>query len=166
MSALLSFLLFAQASLFSPHGEKAVVLLFVRTDCPISNRYAPELQRIYQKYSVKGVDFRLVYPEDDLTADKAERHQKEYGYSIPILLDGGHEYVARARVRFTPEAAVFIHSQLVYLGRIDDRYVDIGKARPEATHHDLEEVLAAVVAGKSVRFRETKAVGCAIENLQ
>jgi thiol-disulfide isomerase/thioredoxin len=166
MSALLSFLLFAQSSLFSPHGEKAIVLFFVRTDCPISNRYAPELQRIYQKYSLKGVDFRLVYPEHDLTLDKAEKHGKEYAYTIPILLDARHEYVARARARFTPEAAVFINSQLIYLGRIDDRYVDIGKARPEAARHDLEEVLAAVVAGKSLQFRETKAVGCVIENLQ
>jgi thiol-disulfide isomerase/thioredoxin len=166
MSALLSFLMTAQLSLLSPHGEKAVVLLFVRTDCPISNRYAPELQRIYRKYSLKGFDFRLVYPETGVTPEKAEKHRREYGYTIPTLLDAGHEYVTRARARFTPEAAVFIHGQLIYLGRIDDRYVDIGKARPEAEHHDLEEVLAAVVAGKSVRLRETKAVGCAIENLQ
>jgi thiol-disulfide isomerase/thioredoxin len=165
MSALLSFLMTAQLSLLSPHGEKAVVLLFVRTDCPISNRYAPELQRIYQKYSLKGVDFRLVYPETGLTPDKAEKHRKEYGYTIPALLDSGHEYVTRARAHFTPETAVFVHGQLIYLGRIDDRYVDLGKARPEAARHDLDEVLAALVAGKSVRPRETKAVGCAIENL-
>ena len=59
-----------------------------------------------------------------------------------------------------------MHGELIYLGRIDDRYVDIGKARPEATRHDLEEVLVAVVAEKSIRRRETKAVGCTIEDLK
>jgi len=44
--------------------------------------------------------------------------------------------------------------------------VDIGKARREVAHHDLDEVLAAVVVGKTVTPRQTKAVGCAIENLQ
>ncbi|MGC1581608.1 MAG: hypothetical protein WA766_09000, partial [Candidatus Acidiferrales bacterium] len=28
---------------------KIVVLIFVRTDCPISNRYAPAIQRIIKK---------------------------------------------------------------------------------------------------------------------
>ncbi|MCI0418062.1 MAG: redoxin domain-containing protein [Acidobacteria bacterium] len=166
MLARLLLLLAMQPDLFSPHGEKAVVLLFVRTDCPVSNRYAPELQRIYQKYSTRGVDFWLLYPESGLTAAAMEKHRREYGYTVPALLDVRHQHVTRARARVTPEAAVFVRGQLVYRGRVDDRYVDIGTARPAATRHDLEDVLAAVAAGKSVRQRETKAVGCAIENLQ
>jgi AhpC/TSA family len=165
---MLAILLFTLATtpddLSSPHGEKALVLLFVRSDCPISNRYAPEIQRLYELYSRQGIDFRLVYAEPGLTTAAMEKHRKEYGYTIPALLDSDHHYVTRARARVTPQAAVFVHGQLIYLGRIDDRYVDIGKARPEAAHHDLEEVLAAVAAGKSIRHRETKAVGCAIEN--
>ena len=166
MLAILLFLVATQTDLLSSHGEKAVVLLFVGSDCPVSNRYAPELQRLFQRYSPQGIDFRLVYPEPGFTVDAMERHRQEYGYTIPALLDAGHQYVTRARAGVTPAAAVFIRGQLIYLGRIDDRYVDIGKARPEATHHDLEEVLAAAVAGKSMRRRQTKAVGCAIENLQ
>jgi thiol-disulfide isomerase/thioredoxin len=166
MLAMLLILLATQPDLFSPHGVKAVVLLFVRSDCPISNRYAPELQRLYERYSSQGLDFRLVYPEPGLTAAAMAKHRDEYGYTIPALLDTRHQYVRRSGARITPEAAVFAHGQFIYVGRIDDRYADIGKARPEATRHDLEEVLAAVVAGKSMRRRETTAVGCTIENLK
>jgi hypothetical protein len=166
MLGILSLLVVMQLDVFSPHGEKAVVLLFVRSDCPISNRYAPELQRLYERYSPQGIDFRLVYPESGLTAAAMEKHRTEYGFTIVPLLDTSHQYVTRARARITPEAAVFVRGQLTYLGRIDDRYVEIGKTRPEATRHDLEDALAAVVAGKNIRRRETKAVGCAIENLQ
>ena len=166
MPALIFLLLAAQADLLSPHGEKAVVLLFVRSDCPVSNRYAPELERLYKNYSPQGVDFTLVYPEAGLTAEAMEKHRKEYGYTIPAVLDARHEYIARAKVVVTPEAAVFASGQLIYSGRIDDWYADIGKPRRKAARHDLEEVLAAVVAGKTVALRQTKAIGCAIENPQ
>ena len=44
-------------ALQAPAGTKAIVFLFTSTDCPISNRYAPELQRIYRGFSVKNVKF-------------------------------------------------------------------------------------------------------------
>ena len=164
--AMLPLLVVSNPDLLSPHGEKAVVLLFIRSDCPISNRYAPELQRLYKEYSSKGVEFHLVYPESGLTATAMEAHRKEYGYTIPALLDARHQFVLRAGARITPEAAVFAQGKLIYLGRIDDLYADLGKSRKVAQHHDLEEVLSAVMAGKSLQPRETKAIGCAIEELQ
>jgi len=96
MPALLFLLLTTQVDLFFPHGEKAVALLFIRSDCPVSNRYAPELERLYEKYSPQGVDFRLVYPESGLTADAMDKHRNEYGYKIPAQLDARHQCVARA----------------------------------------------------------------------
>ncbi len=38
------------------------VLIFVSTDCPVSNRYAPEITRLYEQFAPQGVRFRLVYP--------------------------------------------------------------------------------------------------------
>jgi hypothetical protein len=166
LTALFLFLMAAQADPFSPHGEKAVVLLFVRSDCPISNRYAPEIEQLYSKYSPASVDFRLIYTETGITTSAMERHRQEYGYKIPGELDASQRYVKRSGVRTTPEAAVFVGGQLVYRGRIDDRFVDFGKTRAAVEHHDLEEVLATIVAGKVPRYRETRAIGCAIENLQ
>src|SRR5215472_4269555 len=40
---------------------KVVILIFVRTDCPISNRYAPTIQRLSAQYAGKAA-FWLVYP--------------------------------------------------------------------------------------------------------
>jgi DNA-binding transcriptional LysR family regulator len=165
MLTILLLLMAVPADLFSPHGEKAVVLLFIRSDCPISNRYVPEVRRLFQKYSTQGIDFRLVYAEPGLDSAAMEKHRKEYGYTIPALLDKDHAYVNRAGARITPEAAVFVQGKLVYLGRIDDLYVDLGKPKRAVESHDLEDVLSALAAGKSVQFRKTRAIGCAIENL-
>jgi thiol-disulfide isomerase/thioredoxin len=159
-------LLAAQTALFTPHGEKAVVLVFIRSDCPVSNRYAPELQRLYREYSPKGVDFLLAYPEPGLTEAAMKAHVREYGYTMPAVLDPKHDYLERAGARVTPEAVVFVRGSVVYRGRIDDWYVDIGKSRTRAEQHDLDDVLAAVVAGKPPALRETHAIGCAIETLR
>jgi hypothetical protein len=155
-----------QTGILSPHGEKAVVLLFIRSDCPISNRYAPELQTLDKRYSPSGIEFLLVYPESGLTATAMKQHGREYGYSIPAVLDPNHRYVALAKARVTPEAAVFVKGQLVYLGRIDDLYVDIGKAKAHPERSDLDEELSAILAGRVPPFHQTKSVGCVIEDLR
>jgi hypothetical protein len=93
-------------------------------------------------------------------------HGREYGYSIPAVLDPNHRYVMRAKARVTPESAVFIKGRLAYLGRIDDSYADIGRAKAQPEHRDLDEELAAILAGKVPPFHQTKSVGCVIEDLR
>ncbi len=144
-------------------GQKATVLLFTRTDCPISNRYAPEVKALAERYSARGIEFVLVYPEPGIREADMERHRREYGYPAPGVLDPDGRYVGAARVKVTPEAAVFHQGKLVYRGRIDDRYVSWGTARAEPTRRDLAEVLDAITEGRRVAFRDTRAIGCAIE---
>src|SRR3954454_11056755 len=50
--------------------NKAVVLAFVGSECPVSNLYLPELVELEKKYRDKGVQFLAVYPNhgDDLEA--------------------------------------------------------------------------------------------------
>jgi AhpC/TSA family len=155
-----------QTGILSPHGEKARVLLFIRSDCPVSNRYAPELEKLYKRYSPSGVEFLLVYPESGLTPAAMKQHGREYGYSIPAVPDPDHRYVALAKARVTPEAAVFVKGRLVYLGRIDDSYVDIGKAKARPEHSELDEELSAILAGRVPPFHQTQSVGCVIEALR
>ncbi|HUQ87649.1 MAG TPA: hypothetical protein VM096_08830, partial [Vicinamibacterales bacterium] len=68
-------------------------------------------------------------------------------------------------VTVTPEVAVMRGSTLVYRGRIDDRYVELGRERPKPTRHDLEEALNAAIAGKTIAIRQTRAVGCILADL-
>src|SRR5207245_8793520 len=118
-----------------------------------------DLERLYERFAPQGIDFRLVYPEAGLTAAAMQKHRDVYGYTIPALLDAGHQYVGRARARVTPEAAVFVHGELIYLGRVDDRYVDFGKERPAATQHDLAEALAAAARARTPHLRRARTAG-------
>ncbi|HET7840294.1 MAG TPA: redoxin domain-containing protein [Terriglobia bacterium] len=156
-------------------ANKATVFVFVRTDCPISNRYAPLLHRIHDEYAAKGVAFWLVYVDPRQSAEAIEKHLKEYDFAIGALRDPKHGLVKLTGAQVTPEAAVFVPGnaakggesgpQMIYRGRIDDQYVAFGVTRPAPTTHDLENVLEKVVAGKPLKETTTKAVGCFISDL-
>jgi hypothetical protein len=143
------------------------VLIFVRTDCPITNRYAPELERLAQEFNHGDVRFWLVYPDRTETAAGIRDHIAQYQFPGEPVRDPQHMLVKRAHAAVAPEAAVFdAAGNLMYHGRIDDRYADIGKARPAAQRHDLEDAIAAVLAGKPVAQAETRAVGCSLADVE
>jgi hypothetical protein len=115
------------------------------------------------------VAFHLVFVDPAETAASVRAYLHDYGFLDGALLDRSHQLVQLAGATATPEAAVFVPSSvgpaLVYAGRIDDRYVDIGRMRPAPTTHDLDEVLTAVARGQTLEPRSTRAVGCLIADV-
>lgn len=147
--------------------NKAVVFVFISSACPIANRYAPELQRLQRLYAPKGVGFWLVHADPDETPEAISRNLREHGYKCGALRDPKHDLVKLAKARITPEAALFLPGgQLMYHGRIDNRYEDFGRARPKPTKRELHDAIQAVLAGKPIRVSEAKAVGCYIPSLE
>jgi hypothetical protein len=144
-------------------SSKAIVFLFASVDCPISNRYAPVVQRLYQTFSPQGVTFWLIYPNPAETPAAIRDHVKAFNYPVHALRDPKHELVKLTNVQVTPEVALFDRSQaLVYHGRIDDRYVSLGVERPSPTRQDLADALTATLSGARVKEASTQAVGCFI----
>ena len=160
----------SQNSFVDPFSSQARVrvFLFVRTDCPITNRYAPELQQIAAKFSGTQTDFWLVYPDPHESVPSVEKHREQYKFPGTILFDPKHQLVALSHATVAPEAAVFDRSgKLIYHGRIDDRYVSIGKSRPGGPQtHDLEEAITHTLNHQPVLLPETRAVGCSLGDIQ
>jgi hypothetical protein len=143
--------------------RRATVLLFITNDCPISNGFAPEIHRLCKAYMPQGIAFYLVYVDPDLTAVDARQHYRDYGYRCEALLDRRNVLARRAGATVTPEAAVFLpDGRQVYRGRINDLYVDYGKARFAPTTNDLRDMLELIVRGEKVEMQTTVAVGCHI----
>jgi hypothetical protein len=141
----------------------ATVLVFVAVDCPISNRYAPELQRLRKQFVPLGLSFWMVYPDKETSRARIRQHAQDFGLGDQILWDPKHVLVRAAHARITPEVAVFTRpDNLVYHGQIDDRFVNLSTARPEPTRRYLQETLDALVNHEPIRTRETQAVGCSI----
>ena len=144
-------------------GAKAVVLAFISIDCPISNSYAPELQRVHADYAKRGVQFYAVQPDPDRALEDVQKYVADFGYTFPLLLDPHQTLTRAARATIMPQVVVLApQGEILYSGRIDDRYISIGNARYAATRNDLREALDAVLAGKPVAHAKTQAVGCVI----
>jgi hypothetical protein len=142
---------------------RAIVFLFISVDCPVSNRYAPEIRRLHDAFAKRGIIFRLVYPNPAESADAIRVHVKEYNYPGDALRDPRLELAKFATATVTPESAVYdVQRRRLYLGRIDDRYVSLGLERPAPTRHELEDALTAILAGRPVRPAGGAAVGCFI----
>jgi hypothetical protein len=148
-------------------GVRVVVLIFAASDCPISNRYVPEIARLNKEFSSQGVRFWWVFPNGEETAPVVSQHIHDFAIHESALLDHEQTLVKRANAIITPEAAVFTADlRELYHGRIDDRYLDIGQERPQPRHHDLEAAIAAALAGKPVPQPGGPPVGCSIVFLQ
>jgi hypothetical protein len=142
---------------------QAAVLLFVATECPNSNTYAPVLARLHREYSARGVLFWSVYSDPDDNAAAVQKHAAEYQIPYSALLDPGHTLALKTGARSTPEAVILSPEGVVlYRGRIDDRFVDFGKTRFRPAHEDLREALDQVLTGQPVKNPVTKVLGCAI----
>ncbi len=151
---------------FALSGRKPLVLVFVRTDCPISNRYAPTLQAINQKYAGEA-EMVLVYPDGSESPQDIQKQLTEYGYKIPAVRDPQHELVKLSKVEITPEVAVFsADRELLYHGRIDNWYKDFGHPRSAPTTHELDEAIQAALGNGHAAPAPVGGVGCYIADLQ
>lgn len=153
----------AEHRLFGDPDVLAVALVFILSDCPIANSYAPEFNRLHAEFSSRGVSLLLIHADPDLTETAAREHAGEYRLECPVVVDPQQIWVRRAGATATPEAAVFSpQGELLYRGRIDDRYAGLGKRRTEVTTRDLRDALEAILAGQPVPQPRTEAIGCPI----
>ena len=150
-------------ALFQP-SDRTQVIVFIASDCPISNGYAPEIQRICSDFSARGARCTLVYEDAGVTDAAVAAHRAEYRYrDIATVIDHSRSIARRAGVTVTPEAVVVdTRGTIRYRGRIDNFYAALGKPRQRATSRDLRDALDAVLAGKMVERPRTAALGCYI----
>ncbi len=69
-------------------GTQYVAAIFVATDCPISNRYLPEIARLSREFAPRGVRLWLVYPNPGDTLAAVRTHESQYpaAASLPQLI--------------------------------------------------------------------------------
>ena len=148
-------------------AAKATVMYFVTHDCPISNRYGPEIRRICKDYSARGVRCLMAYVDPMIGASEIQEHRRAFGATQPAVHDKDHFLADLAGATVTPESAVFDSAgNLVYRGRIDNLYAKLGTPRRNATELDLRDALDDLLAGRAVSRPRTQAVGCFIPDLE
>ncbi len=151
----------------APAGARAVVLFFVATECPVSNRTFPEMERLRETYERHDIRFLYVYPNAGETQADIRTHQASYDPQGTAILDPDAALVRLTHAFVTPEAAILTPSpnhawKLAYIGRIDDRYVHIGLQRPQPTLLLADRALTQLTAAQPITPDTGTPVGCTI----
>src|SRR6516162_4880254 len=151
-----------EVSLGSFKDKKAIVVVFVGTQCPINNLYQPRLAELYKEFAPQGVAFLAINSNWQDSAKAIADHAKKYEIPLPVLRDEDNRVADLFNTGRTPEAFVLDGKRIIrYQGRIDDRY-GLDYQRPQAKRHDLAEALKEVLAGKKVTVAKTPVAGCVI----
>jgi peroxiredoxin len=142
--------------------KKAVVIVFIGTQCPINNAFMPRLAELHKTYAAKGVQFLGINSNRQDDAKRIAAHAKEFAIPFPVLRDEGNALANRFGARRTPEAFILDGARTIrYQGRIDDQF-GIGFQRPQPLRNDLAVALDEVLAGKQVSQATTPVAGCLI----
>jgi hypothetical protein len=140
-------------------AAKATAVVFVSTQCPVSNSYNGRLGSIYNDYVSQGVQFAFVNANSTETLSDVQEHEKRVGWPFQVVKDNGNTLADKLGAEHTPETFVFDRNgTLVYHGRVDDSMDESGVKR-----RDLRAALDAVLAGRPVPVAETRAFGCSIK---
>lgn len=141
--------------------SKAIVILFVATECPISNAYNSRMESIFKEYSEKGIAFIGINSNKAESVDRMKEHAEENGLNFTILKDEKNIIADKFEASVTPEAYVLNSNfDILYHGRIDN-----SRNESEVISKDLENALEEILAGKEVSKKETKAFGCTIKRI-
>lgn len=139
--------------------RKALVLIFVSTQCPVSNAYNGRMAEIAQTYAPKSVAVIGINANKAETPAEIAEHAKTHGLAFPILKDTGNVYADRFGAQVTPEVYLYDSGRVLrYHGRIDD-----SRSGTNIQSHDLQAALDSVLSGQKVAVSETKAFGCTIK---
>ena len=139
--------------------NKATVLVFVSTQCPVSNAYNTRMATLAKTYSAKNVGMYGINANKAEDAEAIKAHSAQNNLGFAVLKDKGNVIADRFDAQVTPEAYVIDNKGVLrYHGRIDDSQDEGG-----IQSRDLQAAIDAVLADKTVPAKETRAFGCGIK---
>lgn len=149
-----------QHSLSEMTDTKGIVIIFVSTNCPVSNAYNKRMVSLNNDF---GKDFTFVGINSNKTEDinEIKEHSADNNFAFVILKDSNNVIADKFEAKSTPEVFVLNNKfEQLYHGRIDD-----SRKSKNVEVSDLKNVLNEIKAGKEVSVKETKAFGCSIKRV-
>ena len=148
-------------------GTRVSVYFFLGPACPAVERCIPEIRRLHDHFSTNGVTFWMIHPDPEDTTEVVRERARKWMLPGVVIRDPQHRLVRLAGARTWPEAVVVnTAGQVIYQGRMDDRFITPDQERPEPYHRDLHEALMAACQDRPVANPRTAPVGCPIPEIR
>lgn len=157
-----------KVSLKDMKDAKGYIVIFTCNHCPYAQAYEDRIIALDKKYKKQGYPVVAINPnnpekqKDDSFAKMQER-AKEKGFTFPYLLDEGQKIYPQYGATKTPHVYILQKTAkgnvVKYIGAIDDNYEDEKVVKQKY----VENAVDALLKGKDVPVKETKAIGCSIK---
>lgn len=148
-------------------NAKGFIIAFTCNHCPYAVKNEDRLNALNAKYASKGYPVIAINPTDTVKyADNSyaamKQRASEKSFSFPYLLDGSQSVGKAYGATKTPHLYVVQKKGadyiVKYIGAIDDSVDDASAVKERY----VESAVDALIAGKDVAKKSTKAIGCGI----
>lgn len=146
---------------------KGFILVFDCNTCPYSKAYNSRIIALNDKYVSKGYPLIAINASDNSSPgesfDDNINKAKKHSYKFPYLTDETQEIARAYGATNTPHVFVLNRSRqgfrVAYIGTIDDN----ARNPDNVTRRFVEDAVDALLSGKEVPVKKTKAIGCTIK---
>lgn len=149
-------------------SAKGYILVFTCNHCPYAQAYEDRIIALDKKYKSQGYPVIAIQPNDPVKSKddsyaNMQARAKEKKYGFPYLIDEGQKIFPQYGATKTPHVYVLEKTAkgnvVKYIGAIDDNYEDAAAVKQKY----VESAVDALLKGKEVPVKETKAIGCSIK---
>lgn len=155
-------------SMSSFKDAKGFIITFTCNTCPFSVAYEDRINDLNKKYSNLGYPVIAIMPNnvdikpgDNMEAMKIRAKEKDF--TFPYLIDKKQNVYPIFGATKTPHVYILEKNKagyvVKYIGAIDDNYKDAKAVKVKY----VEQAIDALLAGKDIEIKETKAIGCSIK---
>jgi peroxiredoxin len=148
--------------------SKGFIIIFDCNTCPYSKAYNNRIISLSKKYAPLGFQVIAINSNDPAVSsldsfDEMIKEAKKKNYDFPYLVDASQEVARTYGATNTPHVFVLNKTGnnyvVAYIGAIDDNARDASAAKKKY----VENAVDALLSGKEVEVKRTRALGCGIK---
>lgn len=155
-------------SLSDYNDAKGFIITFTCNTCPYAKMYEDRIIDLDKKYAAQGYPVIAIMPNNTSVKpgdsfEEMQKRAKVKGFTFPYLIDEGQTVYPKFGATKTPHMYIVQRTKkgnmVQYIGAIDDNYKDAAAV----SRKYVEEAVDALLSGKEVKEKETRAIGCSIK---
>lgn len=138
--------------------------IFLLDNCRICQSYTLKLNEFHDEYK-DIVEFVGVFPNLISSEEKINEYAEKYKVQYKLITDYDKELAKSLNATLTPEVFLIDNqsNEVLYSGRIDDEFFEVGKRRNVVKNFELKEALLSIREGRPIEVKNTESIGCYID---